>query len=65
MKYQLVPPHDHRGNIAETAVKVFKAHFISILCRCDKSFPLLPQAEHILNMLRTSTMTPSMSAYAC
>ena len=70
MKYQLVPPHDHRRNIAETAIKVFKAHFISILCGCDKSFPLhlwdrlLPQAEHTLNMLRTSTMTPTISAYA-
>jgi hypothetical protein len=40
MKYQLVPPHDHRWNIAETAIKVFKAHFISVLCGCDKSFPL-------------------------
>jgi hypothetical protein len=41
MEYQLlVPPHDHRRNIAETAIKVFKAHFISILCGCDKSFPL-------------------------
>jgi hypothetical protein len=70
MKYQLVPPHDHRQNIAETAIKVFKTHFISILCGCDKSFllylwdRLLPQAERTLNMLRTSTMTPSMSAYA-
>ena len=70
MKYQLVPPHDHRRNIAETAIKVFKAHFISILCGCDKSFPmylwdrLLPQAEHTLNMLRPSSMTPTVSAYA-
>ncbi len=69
MKYQLVPPHDHRRNIAETAIKVFKAHFISILCGCDKSFPLhlwdrlLPQAEHTLNMLRTSSMTPTISSY--
>ncbi len=69
MKYQLIPPHDHRRNIAETAIKVFKAHFISILCRCGKSFPLylwdrlLPQAEHTLNMLRPSKMTPSVSAY--
>jgi hypothetical protein len=70
MKYQLVPPHNHRQNIAEIAIKVFKAHLISILCGCNKSFPLylwdrlLPQAEHTLNMLRTSTITPSMSAYA-
>jgi hypothetical protein len=39
MQYQLVPPHDHRRNIAEKAIQVFKAHFISILCGADKSFP--------------------------
>ena len=70
MQYQLVPPHDHRRNIAEKAIQVFKAHFISILCGADKSFPLhlwnrlLGQAEHTLNMLRTSKMTPTVSAYA-
>jgi hypothetical protein len=58
MTYQLVPPHDHRWNIGETAIKVFKAHFISILCGKDTDFPLhlwdrlLPQAEHTLNMLQ-------------
>jgi hypothetical protein len=70
MKYQLVPPHNHRRNIAEKAIQVFKAHFISILCGADKSFPLhlwdrlLGQAEHTLNMLRISRMTPLVSAYA-
>jgi hypothetical protein len=70
MNYQLVPPNNHRQNIAETAMKFFKMHFISILCGCDKSFPpylwdrLLPQAEHTINMLRPSRMTPSMSVYA-
>jgi hypothetical protein len=70
MKYQLVPPHDHRQNIAEKAIQVFKAHFISILCSADTSFPfhlwdrLLGQAEHTLNMLWTSRMTPLVSAYA-
>jgi hypothetical protein len=70
IKYQLVPPHDHRQNTAETAIKVFKAHFIFILCGCDKSFPLhlwdrlLPQAKHTLNMLQPASTTPSMSAYA-
>jgi hypothetical protein len=69
MKYQLVSPNNHRQNIAETAIKIFKAHFISILFKCDKSFSLhiwdrlLPQAEHTLNMLRPATMTPSVSAY--
>jgi hypothetical protein len=70
MKYQLVPPHDHKQNIAEKAIQVFKAHFISILCGVDKSFPLdlwdrlLGQAEHTLNMLQTSRMTPLVLAYA-
>ncbi len=70
MQYQLVPPHDHRRNIAEKAIQVFKAHFISILCGADKSFPLhlwdrlLHQAEHTLNMLQTSKMTLTVSVYA-
>ena len=57
MSYQLVPPHDHRRNIARKGVQTFKAHFISILCGADKDFPLhlwcqlLPQAEHTLNLL--------------
>ncbi len=70
MKHQLVPPHDHRRNIAETTIKVFKAHFISILCGCDKSFPLFlmvqsassdrTHAKHAPNF----TMTPYLSPYA-
>ena len=70
MKFQLVPPHDHRRNIAEKAISTFKDHFISILCGVDKAFPLhlwdrlLRQAEHTLNMLRPSRMTPTISAYA-
>ena len=70
MTYQLVPPHDHRRNMAEKAIQTFKAHFISILCGADKDFPLhlwdrlLPQAEHTLNMLRRSKVTPTVSAFA-
>ena len=70
MTYQLVPPHDHRRNMAEKAIQTFKAHFISILCSADKDFPLhlwdrlLPQAEHTLNMLCRSKVTPTVSAFA-
>jgi hypothetical protein len=39
MKYQLIPPNNHRQNITKTSIKIFKAHFSSILCGCDKSFP--------------------------
>jgi hypothetical protein len=70
LTYQLVPPHDHRRNLAEKAIQTFKAHFISILCGTDPNFPLhlwdrlLPQAEHTLNMLRRAKVTPTVSAYA-
>ena len=29
-KYQLVPPQTHRSNVAERAIRTFKAHFLSI-----------------------------------
>ena len=68
--YQLVPPHIHRRNAAERAIQTFKAHFIAGLVSTDPSFPahewdrLLPQAELTLNMLRTSRISPHLSAYA-
>jgi hypothetical protein len=57
--YQLVPPHCHRRNAAERAVRTFKEHFVTGLSSVDLAFPLhlwdrlLPQAEIILNLLRT------------
>ena len=36
---ELVPPHCHRRNIAEAAIKNFKNHFISILVGADPNFP--------------------------
>jgi hypothetical protein len=69
MTYQLVPPHDHHRNHAKKAIQTFKDHFVAVLCGADKGFPfnlwdlLLPQAKNMLNMLRLSRMTPTMSAY--
>ena len=40
MTFQLADAHDHRRNVAEKAIQVFKAHFISILCGADESFPM-------------------------
>ena len=37
--YQLVPPDVHRCNIAERAIRTFKAHFLSILAGIPPSFP--------------------------
>jgi hypothetical protein len=70
MMHQLVPPHIHHRNLAEKAIQTFKAHFISVLGGADTEFPLhlwdqlLPQVEHMLNMLRQSTVTPTVSVYA-
>ena len=30
--YQLVPPHDHRRNVAEKTIQVFRDHFIYLYC---------------------------------
>jgi hypothetical protein len=58
--YQLVPPHCHRHNAAERAIRTFKEHFVAGISSVDPSFPmhlwnrLLPQAKIALNLLRTS-----------
>ena len=70
MKYQLVPPHDHRRNTAEKAVQIFKDHFIAVLCGTDENFPmklwyqLLPHAEVQLHMLQKSRTTPKISVFS-
>ena len=66
---QYVPPHNHRANRAERAIRTFKNHFISTLATADPSFPLkawdelIPQAEITLNMMRSSRVNPVISAY--
>ena len=55
---QLVPPHVHRRNAAERAIRTFKDHFLSVLPGTAATYPtdrwdlLLPQAELTLNLLR-------------
>jgi hypothetical protein len=67
---QLVPPHCHRRNASERAIRTFKEHFVAGLSLVDPSFPLhlwdrlLPQAEITLNILRTSRLHPQLSATA-
>ena len=69
MKYQLVPPNDHRRNAAEKVIQVFKDHFVSVLCGTDEKFPMqlwraiLPHAETQLNVLRKSANKPSTAAF--
>jgi hypothetical protein len=70
VEYQLVPPHCHRRNAAERAIRTFKEHFVAGLSSFDPTFPLhlwdrlLPQAEITLNLLRTSRLHPQLSAAA-
>ena len=70
MTFQLVPPHVHRQNAAERAIRTFKNHFLAILATADPQLPasewdrLLPQSELTLNLLRPSRVSPRLSAYA-
>jgi hypothetical protein len=70
IKYELVPPGQHRRNQAERAIQTFKSHFISILAGVDDKFPLslwchlLEPAELTFNLLRQSRVTPNVSAFA-
>ena len=37
--FQLVPPDFHRRNVAEHAIRTFKAHFLAIIAGVDGAFP--------------------------
>ncbi len=68
---QLVPPDNHRQNLAERAIQTFKNHnhFKSILAGVDDNFlmhlwdRLLPQTILTLNLLQQSNVAPTVSAY--
>jgi hypothetical protein len=66
---QLVPPDNHRQNLAERAIQTFKSHFKSKFAGVDDNFLmhlwdcLLPQAILTLNLLRQSNVAPAVSAY--
>eukprot|EP00804_Cyclotella_cryptica_P009053 CCRYP_003151-RA/>CCRYP_003151-RA protein AED:0.23 eAED:0.28 QI:0/0/0/1/0/0/3/0/973 len=65
MTYQLVPPGDHRRNIAEKAIQTWKDHFIAVISGTGAKFPLhlwcqlLPQMERQLCLLRQSNAYPT------
>ena len=70
VQFQLVPPHNHRANLAERAIQTFKNHFKAGLSSLQPFFPitewdrLLPQAFLTLNFLRQATANPNLSAFA-
>jgi hypothetical protein len=66
---QIVPPENHRQNLAERAIQTFKYHFKAIIAEIDDNFPmnlcdrLLPQTVLTLNLLQQSNIAPTVSAY--
>ena len=70
MTYQLVPPNNHRRNIAEKAIQNWKDHFVSVLSVTAATFlrhlwfQVIPQVERQLLLLRQSNMFPKISAYS-
>ena len=58
VNYELVPPHMHRRNAAERAIRTMKNHLLAGLAACDPDFPigewdrLLDQCELTLPGLR-------------
>ena len=69
IKYQLVPPGNHRENNAERAILTFKNHFIAVLYSIDKDFHLqlwdilIQQSKISLNLIRHSILHSHQSAY--
>ena len=70
MTYQLVPPDDHRQNLAEKSIQTWKNYIIGVLSGMDDSFlmhlwcQLIPQAERQLLLIRQSYTYPTISVYA-
>ena len=71
VNFQLVPPHVHRRNAAERAIRTFKNHLLAILAGAHKEYPVseewdrfLPQCEMTLNFLHNSRVNPKLSSYA-
>jgi hypothetical protein len=70
MTHQLAPPHCHRRNAAEHAIRTFNEHFVAGLASVDPYFVmhlwdiLLSQAGITLNLMRTSRLYPQLSAAA-
>ena len=68
--FQRVPPHQHRRNAAEKAIRTAKNHLLSGLATCDPDYPIEEwdrislQCEITLNLLRNSRVNPNLSAYA-
>ena len=70
IRFQLAPPHIHRRNAEDRAIRTFKNHFVASFSTTDPNLPvskwyrLLDQATINLNLLRQSRVNPKLSTYA-
>ena len=70
MTFELVPPDDHRCNLAEKSIQTWKDHFIGVMSRMTETFPVhiwfqaIPQVERQLLILQQSHVHPKVLAYA-
>ena len=68
--FELTPPHMHRRNAAERAIRTYKSHLLAGIATCHPDFPLtewdrlIDQCNLTINLLRTSRINPNLSAYA-
>jgi hypothetical protein len=68
-RLQIVEPHNHCVNAAESAIQRFKAEFIAALATTDSDFSLhlwdrlTPQVKATLNLLSASRVDRTKSAY--
>ena len=68
--FLIVPPDNHRRNLADKAIKTWKDHFIGVMSGTAAAFPAhiwcqeIPQAESQLLLLRHSNVKSMISAYA-
>lgn len=69
IQFQLAPPHEHRSNAAERAIRTAKNHLAAGWWSTDLNFPMhlwdktIPQAELTLNLLRQSRINPKLSTW--
>ena len=67
MTYELVPPDNHRRNIAEEAIQTWKDHFVTVISGAAAMFPMhlwcrmIPQAERQLQLLMFTNTNPKVS----
>ena len=70
INWKIVPPENHRINVAERQIRTFKNHFISILSGTDTDSPLriwdklVPQECTTINLLRNSHRNSQLSEEA-